>query len=180
MASIAAHGHSILLLMITLQASFLATTQVRLLPRGLPTDRAVAWFAGIRRKRKCDGAGRGGAGGQVETPSSRIFVLQLSFVRPGSLWFRYTVDAEDDADGLIFRVDSDDQPLGPFGRDLVSQQPEPREVHVRVCARMAHLQVDLLQGHVQDPASPATAMRGQRAHPLHRLQRHRLGRHLVS
>jgi len=82
-ASIAAHGHSILLLMITLQASFLATTQVRLLPRGLPTDRAVAWFAGIRRKRKCDGAGRGGAGGQVETPSSRILSCSCLSSVPG-------------------------------------------------------------------------------------------------
>ena len=38
-------------------------------------------------------------------------ILQLRFVRPGALWFRYRVDAEEWADGLSFRVDDEVLPL---------------------------------------------------------------------
>ncbi|EKX36891.1 hypothetical protein GUITHDRAFT_165607 [Guillardia theta CCMP2712] len=59
-------------------------------------------------------------------------ILHLKFVRKGSLWFRFMVDAEDHADGLLFRIDHVNQPLDPSGSVFVSQILEPQRAEFAV------------------------------------------------
>ena len=55
-------------------------------------------------------------------------ILHLRFVRPGELWFTFRVDAEEFADGLLFRLDDVAQPLAGEGLTLISRSLEARKV----------------------------------------------------
>lgn len=50
-------------------------------------------------------------------------ILHLRFVKPGNIWFTFEVDAEQYADGLVFRMDDENLPLDDLGGVLASQSP---------------------------------------------------------
>jgi len=98
-------------------------------PRGLPEEFETTCFSldpnkfaqgqqTWREKERCS-AWTVGANGTALTSGNNTgenylesyLILNLRFVRPGSLWFRYRVDAEEYADGLLFRMDDIAQAL---------------------------------------------------------------------
>jgi len=106
-------------------------------PRGLPVEFETACFSldpdkfaqgqeTWREGVECEGW-RANANGTAITSGNNTgrnylesyLILNLRFVRPGSLWFRYRVDAEEFADGLIFRLDDVAQPLAENDGALV-------------------------------------------------------------